>query len=65
MYQAWQHLLPGFTGSSWGSFCIGLNENYGYGWYVALIWMPLYNVFAIRDAKPAGSSLANRPLDAL
>jgi hypothetical protein len=52
MYQAWQQLLPGFTGLSWGSFCIGLLESYGYGWYLALIWVPLYNVFATRDTKP-------------
>ena len=46
MYQAWQRLLPGFTWISWSSLCLGLVESYGYGWYVALIWVPLYNVFA-------------------
>ena len=45
MYQAWQALLPGFAWISWGSFFLGLVESYGYGWYVALIWVPLYNVF--------------------
>jgi hypothetical protein len=48
MYQTWQHLLPGFEWISWKSFVLGLVESYGYGWYAALIWVPLYNVFALR-----------------
>ena len=48
MYQSWQRLLPGFTGISWSSVAVGLVESYGYGWFVALIWVPLYNVFASR-----------------
>ena len=52
MYQAWEKLLPGFTWISVGSFCMGLVESYGYGWFLALIWVPLYNVFAARDASP-------------
>lgn len=50
MYKNWQALLPGFTWISWKSFLIGLVEAYGYGWYFALIWVPLYNVFAHRGA---------------
>ena len=49
-YQAWLNLLPGFTWISWGSFVLGLIESYGYGWYLTLIWVPLYNVFAARTA---------------
>lgn len=45
MYRVWQDLLPGFEWISWGSFLIGLVETYAYGWYFALIWVPLYNVF--------------------
>lgn len=48
MYQSWQALLPGFTWISWSSFLLGLVESYAYGWYVALIWVPLYNVFSAR-----------------
>ena len=48
MYQTWQHLLPGFEWISWKSFVLGLVESYGYGWYAALIWVPLYNVLALR-----------------
>jgi hypothetical protein len=51
MYQSWQHLLPGFQWISWKSFFLGAIESYGYGWYVALIWVPLYNVFAARGNR--------------
>lgn len=51
MYRSWQALLPGFTWISWSSFLLGLVESYGYGWYVALIWAPLYNVLSARAAR--------------
>lgn len=51
MYKSWQALLPGFTWLSGASFLLGLVECYGYGWYVALIWVPLYNVFNARSAR--------------
>ncbi len=44
MHPAWERLLPGFTWISWGSFFLGLVESYAYGWYITLIWVPLYNV---------------------
>ncbi|MDQ6966202.1 MAG: DUF5676 family membrane protein [Mariprofundaceae bacterium] len=50
MYTAWQTLLPGFSGINWRSFCIGLIESYGYGWYAALIWVPIYNMVASRSS---------------
>jgi hypothetical protein len=50
MFKAWQDLLPGFQWISWRSFFLGLIESYAYGWFVALIWVPLYNVFALRRA---------------
>lgn len=51
MYQAWQHLLPGFQWIIWKSYLIGLVESHGYGWYFALIWVPLYNVFSARGNR--------------
>ena len=48
MYRVWLKLLPGFEWLSWRSFALGLLESYGYGWYFALIWVPLYNFFALR-----------------
>jgi len=40
-------LLPGFEWISWKSFLLGAVESYGYGWYIALIWVPLYNFFLL------------------
>jgi hypothetical protein len=45
---AWLRLL---TWISWSSFLLGLVVSYGYGWYVALIWVPLYNVLTARAAR--------------
>lgn len=45
MYGIWLKLLPGFTWLSWQSFLLGLAETFAYGWYVALVFAPLYNVF--------------------
>jgi hypothetical protein len=48
MNPVWAPLLPGFTWLSWPSFLLGLVESFAYGWYVALIFAPLYNFFAAR-----------------
>jgi 2TM family of unknown function (DUF5676) len=40
--------LPGFTLLSWPSFFLGLAESFGWGWYVALVFAPLYNFIAAR-----------------
>ncbi len=45
MYESWRRLLPGFRWLNWQSFLLGLVESYGYGWFFALIWVPLYNYF--------------------
>jgi len=55
MYQTWLKLLPGFEWLSWPSFFLGLAESYGYGWYFTLIWVPLYNLFAARQARASES----------
>lgn len=46
MHEAWHGLLPGFVWISWGAFILGLVETFVYGWYVALVFGPLYNLFA-------------------
>ena len=51
MYESWLRLLPGFTWLSWSSFFLGLAESFGYGWYVALVFGPLYNLFATRFGR--------------
>lgn len=48
MANIWLRLLPGFTWLSWSSFLLGLAESFAYGWYVALIFGPLFNYFAVR-----------------
>lgn len=50
MHAAWEPLLPGFHFISLPSFLIGLVETYLYGWYAALVFVPLYNLF---DKKKA------------
>ena len=53
MHTGWQRLLPGFEWLTWGSFLLGLVESYAYGWYVTLIWVPLYNVAVARSRAAA------------
>lgn len=48
MNPAWSLLLPGFDWISWPDFVLGLIEAFAYGWYVALIFGPLFNFFASR-----------------
>ncbi len=40
--------LPGFTLLSWSTFLLGLVESFVWGWYITLIFAPLYNFFAAR-----------------
>ncbi len=46
MYQTWLRLLPGFSWLTWPSFLLGLVESFAYGWYIALVFGPLFNWFA-------------------
>lgn len=48
MNPVWAPLLPGFVWLSWPSFFLGLAEAFAYGWYVALVFGPLYNFFAAK-----------------
>lgn len=40
--------LPGFELLSWRTFLLGLVESLAWGWYVALVFGPLYNFFVSR-----------------
>ena len=51
MNQAWLALLPGFVWITWPHFLLGLVESYGYGWYITLIWVPVYNFAVSRSEK--------------
>ena len=41
-------VLPGFELLTFRSFLLGLVESFGWGWYVALVFGPLYNFFTTR-----------------
>ncbi len=43
MYTLWQAFLPGFTWLSPVGFLIGLVESFAYGFYISLIFVPIYN----------------------
>jgi cytochrome c biogenesis protein CcdA len=51
VYETWRRLLPGFEWLTWKSYIVGLVESYGYGWYFALIWVPLYIFFLRRPTS--------------
>jgi len=48
MHQLLAAMLPGFTWLTWPSFFIGLIWSTAFGWYVAVVFAPLYNFFAAR-----------------
>ena len=48
LHQPWLQFLPGFTWLSPGTFLLGLVESFVYGWYVALVFVPLFNFFNAR-----------------
>ena len=41
-------VLPGFVLLTGRSFLLGLVESFGWGWYVTLVFAPLYNHFVAR-----------------
>jgi len=49
MNPVWAPLLPGFAWISWSSFLLGLVETFAFGWYIALVFGPLFNLFAARQ----------------
>jgi len=48
MHAAWEAWLPGFEFAKPASWILGLAGAYLYGWYIALIFVPLHNFFARR-----------------
>jgi len=49
MHQLLAAMLPGFTWLTWTSFFLGLIWSIAFGWYVAVVFAPLYNFFAARS----------------
>ncbi len=67
MAQSLQMWLPGFVWLTGPSFVLGLAESYAYGWFIAALWVPLYNAFAGRSSalgsgQPADESVPLRGL---
>ena len=50
MTNLWNPLLPWVDGISLGGYVLGVAETLLYGWFVALIFGPLFNFFAERSA---------------
>jgi hypothetical protein len=48
MHQLLFQIIPGFTWITWPSFFIGLFWNFAWGWYIALVFAPLFNFFTAR-----------------
>lgn len=48
MQNFWGQILPGFTFISWGNFFLGLAESFISGFYLAVVFVPLYNFFLVR-----------------
>jgi 2TM family of unknown function (DUF5676) len=48
LHDALAIFLPGFKLLSWTSFFLGLVESFAWGWYVALVFGPIYNFFVRR-----------------
>ncbi len=45
MHGVWEGMLPGFEFLTLTGFICGLVGAYLYGWYIALVFVPLYNRF--------------------
>ena len=48
MHQLFAQLLPWFTWITWPSFFVGLLWSFIYGWYIAVVFAPLFNFFSAR-----------------
>ena len=45
MHEAWAPLLPGFEWITWQGFIAGAIGSFLYGWYIAILIVPLYAFF--------------------
>lgn len=52
MHQAWEPLLPGFKWLTWSGFFAGAVGSFLYGWYIAILALPLYRFFS-KNRRPA------------
>lgn len=54
MHQAWAPLLPGFKWLTLGGFIAGAVGSFLYGWYIAVLIVPLYRFFRSRQGDRVG-----------
>lgn len=59
MSQFWQPLLPGFAWNVTG-FLVGLVETIFYGYYIAVIFAPIFNLLQRREL--AASDMHQQPM---
>jgi hypothetical protein len=52
LHNAWFTLLPGVTWLSWRSVAVGIVETIAYGWFIAVVYVPLYNWALRRRPNP-------------
>lgn len=57
MQNLYEILLPGFTFISWGTFFLGLVEAFLGGFLTAVLFIPIYNYFATREAPKAAPTM--------
>lgn len=50
-HDVWFKMLPGVAPLTWASGLLGVVETAIYGWYIALVFVPLYNWAAMRRAS--------------
>ena len=48
IHQLLAQLVPGFTWITWPSFFLGLIWSFIFGWYIAVVFVPLFNFFSAR-----------------
>lgn len=48
MLEAWAPLLPGFEWLTWPGFIAGAVGSFLYGWYAAVLLVPLHRFFSAR-----------------
>lgn len=57
MQKIYEFLLPGFTFISWGTFFLGLVESFIGGFLTAVLFVPIWNFFAVREEAKAAPKI--------
>jgi hypothetical protein len=60
MHRLLSDMMPGFTWITWPSFFIGLVWAFVFGWYIAVVFVPIYNFFVAGGPKSGALDNAER-----